>query len=131
MWNVIADLVQNYAASGDLDLAMETLANALAAEPVWIPIALVDERTEPLRQRADFIAATALPAEDGPAHFNAAAVALEHGQVSPAVAFMRRAFEIAQTDGSVSFLVEAVRNDEAFRPYLAHSELAGLIDAYA
>lgn len=131
MWNVIADLVQSYAAAGDLDLAMETLAGALAAEPMWVPNALVDERTEPLRDREDFIAATALPDEDGPAHFNAAAVALEHGQVRPAVTFMRRAFEIAETDGSLPFLIEAVRNDDAFRPYLAHSDLAGLMDAYA
>ena len=131
MWNVIADLVSNYAAGGDLNLAMETLAGALAAEPIWIPNALVDERTEPLRSHADFAAATALPDDDGPAHFNAAAVALEHGQVAPAVEFMRRAFEIAATDGSLPFLVEAVQGDASFRPYLAHSDLAGLLATYA
>ncbi|MBT3268299.1 hypothetical protein HN371_14175 [Candidatus Poribacteria bacterium] len=131
MWNVIADLVKSYAADGDADLAMATLAEALAAEPMWIPNALVDERTAPLRDRPDFAALTALPDGDGPAHFNAAAVALEHGQVGPAVTFMRRAFEIAATDGSVSYLVEAVQNDDAFRPYLAHSELSGLMDTYA
>lgn len=131
MWNVIAELVSTYATDGDLDLAMETLAGALAAEPMWIPNALVDERTEPLRNRDDFAAATALPSDDGPAHFNAAAVALEHGQVDPAVGFMRRAFEIAATDGSLPFLVEAVQGDEAFRPYLAHSKVAGLLASYA
>ena len=131
MWNVIADLVSSYASGGDLDLAMETLAGALSAEPMWIPNALVDERTELLRARDDFAAVTALPDDDGPAHFNAAAVALEHGQVTPAVRFMRRAFEIAATDGSLPFLVEAVQGDDAFRPYLAHSELAGLLDSYA
>ncbi len=131
MWNVIAELVSNYAAGGDLDLAMETLAGTLAAEPMWIPNALVDERTEPLRDRADFAAATALPDGDGPAHFNAAAVALEHGQVDPAVRFMRRAFEIASADGSLPFLMEAVQGDDAFRPYLAHSDLAGLLASYA
>jgi hypothetical protein len=131
MWNVIADLVKNYAAGGDTDLAMETLASALAAEPMWIPNALVDERTEALRGRADFAAATALPEDDGPAHFNAAAVALEHGDVGSAVEFMRRAFEIAAGDGSLPFLLEAVQDDDAFRPYLAHSEVSGLLDAYA
>ncbi len=131
MWHLIADLVYSYAVAGETEQAIASLVQALSSHPMWIPNALFDERTELLRDHPGFKEATVLPQEDGPAHFNAAVVAFEFGEVARAVEWLSHTFELAAEDGSLPFLIEALRDDQSVQPYLAHSRVAALLDQHS
>ncbi|MDA1191258.1 MAG: hypothetical protein O3A46_06180 [Candidatus Poribacteria bacterium] len=130
MWHLIAELVETYAADGEFELAINSLKQTLETEPMWVPNALFDPRTEALRDREDFQAITALPPDDAPAHFNATLVALEYGQLEPAVEYLGRTLEMAKADGSLPFLLEALAEDPAFQPYKLHSKFTSLLTQY-
>lgn len=127
MWHLIAEMVNTYAQEGETDKAMETLAKALALEPQWVPNALFDARMALLRDRADFKALTTLPPDDAPAHYNAAHVALEYREFDRAYEYLVQTFQIAQREGSVTFLLEALREDDVFRPHLNEPRFAALL----
>ena len=130
MWNLIADLVHSYSIDGNMDQAMDCLTQALISHPQWIPNAMFDDRTKLVRGHPQFEQATQLPHEDGPAHFNAAVVAFEFGEINHAVEWLTLTFDLANEDGSLPYLLEALRDDDALRPYLAHSRVASLVEQY-
>lgn len=130
MWHLIAEMVSTYAQEGEVEKAMETLARALALEPQWVPNALFDDRTALLRDRADFKALTTLSPDDAPAHYNAAQVALEYHEFDRAYEYLVQTFQIAEREGSVAFLLEALREDDIFRPYLNEPRFAALLAAH-
>lgn len=127
MWHLIAEMAGTYAKEGDADKAMETLTKALTLEPQWVPNALFDERTALLRDRADFKALTTLAPDDAPAHYNAAQVALEYREFDRAYEFLAVTFALADTEGSLEYLLEAIREDEIFRPHLNEPRIAALL----
>jgi tetratricopeptide (TPR) repeat protein len=131
MWHLIAQLVSTYASEGDAEKAMETLTKALTLEPQWIPNALFDERTALLRDRADFKTLTTLAPDDAPAHYNAAQVALEYREFDRAYEYLTVTFQLAKLEGSLDYLLEAIREDEVFRPYLNEPRVAALLAAHA
>jgi len=131
MWHLIAEMVANYAEEGDLDTAMETLKKALALQPQWVPNAVFDERTRALRGRSDYAEAVALPPDDAPAHYNMAQVAVEYQNVDAACEYLTAAFQLAQADGTVEYLVEAVREDDTFRAILADARVSELLSQHA
>ena len=130
MWHLIAEMVSIYSKEGDADKAMETLTKALTLEPQWVPNALFDERTALLRDRADFKTLTTFAPDDAPAHYNAAQVALEYREFDRAYDYLSVTFRLAELEGTLEYLLEAIREDDVFRPHLKDPRIAALLTAH-
>lgn len=131
MWNLIADLIQSYTVTGQVEQALEVLAQTLAAEPMWIPHAQLDERLAGLWDLPEFQKIAALPPEDGPALFNAALVALEYSRPQIALEHLRRAFQLAVEDETLPFLLEALQEEAQTLPALSRPPFSELVAEYA